>query len=161
MPRSVPWTPEEDAKLLELRAEGFSNAEAARALGRSVSAVVCRFGLLRRSGGQVSARAAAPWTEEEEEWLRQHYGRMTGAECGEALGRTKESVTTKARKLGIAKGRPGRLALEPVQEPEVPRTRKRKCHDCGRPTYDFRCPACWAKLRRELDCTIEDELLND
>lgn len=23
----------------------------------------------------------------------------------------------------------------------------RRCHDCGRPTTDYRCPACWAKLR--------------
>lgn len=24
----------------------------------------------------------------------------------------------------------------------------RRCHDCGRPTTDYRCPACWARLRR-------------
>lgn len=23
----------------------------------------------------------------------------------------------------------------------------RRCHDCGRPTTDYRCPACWARLR--------------
>lgn len=23
----------------------------------------------------------------------------------------------------------------------------RKCHDCGRPTTNYRCSACWAKLR--------------
>lgn len=23
----------------------------------------------------------------------------------------------------------------------------RRCHDCGRPTADYRCPACWARLR--------------
>lgn len=23
----------------------------------------------------------------------------------------------------------------------------RRCHDCGRPTTDYRCPRCWAKLR--------------
>ena len=22
-----------------------------------------------------------------------------------------------------------------------------RCHDCGRPTNDYRCPACWARLR--------------
>lgn len=25
---------------------------------------------------------------------------------------------------------------------------QRECHDCGKPTYDFRCPACWQKLRQ-------------
>ena len=24
----------------------------------------------------------------------------------------------------------------------------RRCHDCGRPTTDYRCPRCWARLRR-------------
>lgn len=24
---------------------------------------------------------------------------------------------------------------------------ERRCHDCGRPTNDYRCPACWARLR--------------
>ena len=23
----------------------------------------------------------------------------------------------------------------------------RRCHDCGRPTTDYRCPWCWARLR--------------
>ena len=25
---------------------------------------------------------------------------------------------------------------------------KRKCHDCGKPTNAYRCPECWAKIRR-------------
>lgn len=24
----------------------------------------------------------------------------------------------------------------------------RRCHDCGRPTTDYRCPRCWDRLRR-------------
>ena len=24
----------------------------------------------------------------------------------------------------------------------------RRCHDCGKPCVDYRCPECWAKLRR-------------
>lgn len=36
----------------------------------------------------------------------------------------------------------------------------RRCHDCGRPTTDYRCPACWAKLRRKggynLSDTVQD-----
>ena len=24
----------------------------------------------------------------------------------------------------------------------------RRCHDCGVPTTDYRCPRCWARLRR-------------
>lgn len=29
---------------------------------------------------------------------------------------------------------------------QIPRY-MRRCHDCGRPTTDYRCPACWARLR--------------
>lgn len=27
----------------------------------------------------------------------------------------------------------------------------RTCHDCGCPSNDYRCPACWKKLRAKLD----------
>jgi hypothetical protein len=26
---------------------------------------------------------------------------------------------------------------------------KRKCHDCGKPTNNYRCQSCWEKLRSE------------
>lgn len=36
----------------------------------------------------------------------------------------------------------------------------RRCHDCGAPTTDYRCPKCWAKLRRKggynLSDTVQD-----
>ena len=36
----------------------------------------------------------------------------------------------------------------------------RRCHDCGAPTTDYRCPRCWAKLRRKggynLSDTVQD-----
>ncbi len=28
---------------------------------------------------------------------------------------------------------------------------KRRCHDCGRPTFNYRCEKCWAKLRGRTD----------
>ena len=37
----------------------------------------------------------------------------------------------------------------------------RKCHDCGKPTPDYRCPACWRKLRRKLGCPVEEEPINE
>ena len=33
----------------------------------------------------------------------------------------------------------------------------RKCHDCGRPTYDYRCSECWKKIRAEQDYSYDDE----
>lgn len=36
----------------------------------------------------------------------------------------------------------------------------RRCHDCGAPTTDYRCPACWVKLHRKggynLSDTVQD-----
>ena len=39
--------------------------------------------------------------------------------------------------------------------------RKRRCHDCSRRTYNYRCEACWAKLREPeaLDITPFDEII--
>lgn len=33
---------------------------------------------------------------------------------------------------------------------------QRKCHDCGKPISDYRCPACWAKVYRENGVTESD-----
>lgn len=35
----------------------------------------------------------------------------------------------------------------------------RACHDCGRPTPDYRCPECWRKLRLKagLDAQSSEE----
>lgn len=36
----------------------------------------------------------------------------------------------------------------PGKAPYIQITRyMRRCHDCGRPTTDYRCPRCWARLR--------------
>ena len=150
MPRSASWTPEEDARLQQMRgAEGWPFDRIAKALGRTACACVCRFRLLRRTGGDVQYGKTTSWTEEELAWLRAHYGAMTARECAEHLGRSEMSVAAKAGRLGLAKSRAEEPELEP--EPEIQKPKKRRCHDCGRPTTDFRCPKCWAKLRANYD----------
>ena len=39
----------------------------------------------------------------------------------------------------------------PTESRPAPVGKMRKCHDCGKPTTDFRCPKCWAKLRAEYE----------
>lgn len=146
MPRSFSWTPEEDARLQQMRgAEGWPFDRIAKALGRTVCACVCRFRLLRKTGGDVKYGTTPPWTKEDLAWLRANYGAMTARECAEHLGRTEMSVASKALRIGLTKSR----AEEPEPEPEIPTPKKRRCHDCGRPTTDFRCARCWAKLREK------------
>lgn len=74
-----------------------------------------------------------PWTAEEDrklQWLM-----SVGAEKAQIarfFGRSQQAVCMRARSI-----RTGGSQKEPT----------RRCHDCGRPTTDYRCPRCWARLR--------------
>ena len=74
-----------------------------------------------------------PWTAEEDrklQWLI-----SVGAETAQIarfFGRSQQAVCMRARSI-----RTGGSQKEPT----------RRCHDCGRPTTDYRCPRCWARLR--------------
>lgn len=35
----------------------------------------------------------------------------------------------------------------------------RRCHDCGRPTNNYRCASCWRKLREEDVSGIDPQYL--
>lgn len=52
--------------------------------------------------------------------------------------------------------RKGRLQGKKAALP-IPRY-MRRCHDCGRPTTDYRCPRCWARLRRAVGCSPTGEV---
>ena len=75
-----------------------------------------------------------PWTAEEDrklQWLM-----SVGAETAQIarfFGRSQQAVCMRARSI-----RTGGSQKEPT----------RRCHDCGAPTTDYRCPRCWARLRR-------------
>lgn len=75
-----------------------------------------------------------PWTAEEDrklQWLM-----SVGAETAQIarfFGRSQQAVCMRVRSI-----RTGGSLKEPT----------RRCHDCGRPTTDYRCPRCWARLRR-------------
>ena len=74
-----------------------------------------------------------PWTAEEDrklQWLM-----SVGAETAQIarfFGRSQQAVCMRARSI-----RTGGSQKDPT----------RRCHDCGRPTTDYRCPRCWARLR--------------
>ena len=65
--------------------------------------------------------------------------RYCGLKCskiGEMRRRLKNRQAAKERKL---QGKPAPLKPYTIQ--------RRKCHDCGTPTSDYRCPACLRKWR--------------
>lgn len=97
------WTPEEDARLIAMRAEGLSVKQAAAALGRPFRATHLRIYVLRKSGVEVAeARQDHPDAYSPEEDRRIFEMRAKGAttrEIAAALGRTQLAVSTHIRLL--------------------------------------------------------------
>lgn len=140
-----PWTREEDARLRELWSV-LSVVQIAERLGRTPKGVYRRAGRIGLASGK--ARPGKAWTAGDDAVLRENAGTMTYAEIGALLGRTEKSVKQRALSLNVRGGaKPRPPKLDNV---------KRKCHDCGRPTPDYRCPACWRKLRAEKNYSMED-----
>lgn len=88
--------------------------------------------------------------------------------CGTPLHRPNPSnpfCSVWCRTQAIAEGlySPGdgesRRAARPMQMRG--HVKMRACHDCGRPTVDYRCPQCWEKLRKSLDISTADTNLLD
>lgn len=59
---------------------------------------------------------------------------------GEGYG-AKKAQARKAKKEGV---KWCEMALD-IENMIIPP--KRRCHDCGKPSDDYRCPECWNKLR--------------
>ena len=148
------WTPEEDAELRRLRMEGASWEVCAEILkGRTTGA--CRRQFDRTDGG-IHRKAFPPWTKEQLEILRELYGKVPAQVIARRVGRTTESVRTKARKLGLVSAKTGEVLASAEVAPTGVFLKLRKCHDCGKPTPDYRCPECWARIRGKEDLSRED-----
>ena len=142
------WSPEEDSRLMELKAEGWSYMEIGRALGRSEGSCRSRLYILQKNEGKAPPdKGARPWTEEEYLFLRKNYGRLDGKACAKLLDRSVEAVRTKVQRLGLKST--SRIEREAEERAPAPKLKKRRCHDCGRVTSDYRCQRCWEKLRKE------------
>ena len=142
-PKSRPapsmWTPEEDALLADLW-HVLSVEQISERIGRSPKGIYRRAARLGLTSGKVQG-PKVPWTPDEDAVLKAHLGTMTFAEIGALLGRTDKSVKARALHLSLRGGPKPRLPKK--------KANMRKCHDCGRPTSDYRCAKCWAKLREK------------
>lgn len=91
------------------------------------------------------------WSEDEIETAAQMYanGELLKS-IGEAIGKYPDAVLhyirrhpelfrSDAERRDVLQGKKAALP--------IPRY-TRRCHDCGAPTTDYRCPRCWARLRR-------------
>lgn len=89
------------------------------------------------------------WTAAEVHWLQVHLGRMSTEALAAHLGRSLASVRVKM----------GTLLKEGVDKEATARPKpKRKCHVCGKPTFDYMCEDCRRKWRQEngVSATAED-----
>lgn len=133
-----PWMPEEDALLERLIRQGLSWPEIGARLRRPFRACANRWYRIRR--GEGSGRHLRPWTQEEDDAIRERYagGDVRLEDLAEAWGRSLSAVKGRAKTLGLAASRVPKSLQEACAG-------LRRCHDCGRPTPDFRCPACRRK----------------
>ena len=142
-----PWSPEEDAQIRRLG--GRLGGEAlGRLMHRSADAVRKRarkLGVSLKTGG-----TGRFWTPEEDAVLREHALRTPWVEIADMLGRTAPGCEYRAKVLGLIHKPKKRYAPPKIREG------MRACHDCGRPTYDYRCSECWKKIRAEQDYSYDD-----
>jgi len=139
MLRSGPWTPPEDERMAQLRALGYSWSAVGQSLGRDPQACANRMYRLKKG---VTGTTAAWWSLEDDEAIRNAFAaeKPDVAGLAQSLGRSESAVETRARELRLT----SRLSKKEAGDGSS----VRRCHDCGRVTHDYRCPACLRKWRR-------------
>ena len=131
------WTPEEDAVLRRLHSAGLGWATCSTALGRTEQACATRW----RSLNTPRMSKGRPWTAEEDETLRAILAKgLSWSDAAARLpGRSSRACIMRGKVLGIA-------PLKPIlKRPDA--LSIRRCHDCGKPTTDYRCPKCLVRWR--------------
>lgn len=145
------WTADDDGRLLQFRYAGLSWRECGIALGgRTASA--CRGRYVKLSGREIrrsAAESAPDFSAREDGLLRDYWVSKSLHElCMILPKRSWKAIVQRAGLLGLPPK--GDAPLETAPEPEWSDVApQRKCHDCGAPTSDYRCPACRAEWRRK------------
>lgn len=107
------WTPDKIAYLRQWWKNGKSASEIAAHIGMSRNSVVGkaqRLGL----GDTRPPRECKVWTPRRVAVLRRDWPTKSASQIGEALGLSRSSVTSKARKLGLKKRSPADPARKPA-----------------------------------------------
>ena len=90
------------------------------------------------------------WTKDEIETAKRMYA--AGESCrsiGAAIRKHPDTVRYYIRThMELSPSAQGKIDIR-MGTPLYKRNSRymRRCHDCGRPTTDYRCPRCWARLR--------------
>lgn len=90
------------------------------------------------------------WTKDEIETAARMYAAgYSCAQIGDELNKltdTMWSYICRYRELFPEPQEKKKILRGKASYRQIPRY-MRRCHDCGRPTTDYRCPRCWARLR--------------
>lgn len=110
------WTEDEDIYLEYLAFQGDANLqEAAEFLGRTVAAIVSRLVLLRKRNNEV-CYLREPWSEKEDNFLRNNYKTLKNNQLAESLNRTVPAVSNRKKLLGLKSIRPIAVHREKIIE---------------------------------------------
>lgn len=89
-----------------------------------------------------------PWTKEEDRKLvRLSEDGVTIFSMASSMKRTPYAISariTSLRKKGVLR------SSKPIYSHSVKTYGTRHCHNCGKPTPNYRCQECWRKLRERL-----------
>ncbi len=154
-PKPVPFTPAEDAILIECRKKGMLWSDTCRALVRfSEHQARNRFRVLTETGAMDRPGIWMP--EEDEKLLRlADEGKLTGAEIAAALA--PRSAWAVKQRLVVLRGRRKSLVAPKAGGPTAPAIRKCIGWYCGReflsPHAGVRfCPQCRREPKYEMTC---------
>lgn len=125
------WTDAEEVFLIEHHGK-LHNREIALRLGREVYAIEGRIARLRKAGLMKSAPKEPNWTEADDRRLVAGYAHLTTAMLAEDLGRTKQAIDSRIRRLrragwdiramprGRGRSRQAEQARAEHKDPELP-----------------------------------------
>lgn len=98
-----------------------------------------------------------PWTPAEEARLWSlHAQGWSWDSIAKALNRSRQACSTRLCSLGVPQEEDYPVSEECLGTDSG----KRKCHDCGRPTYDYRCARCRRKWQIRNDAPSDAEIQN-
>ena len=101
------------------------------------------------------------WSDEEIETAARMYA------AGESFQRIGDELKKRADTVRHYIRSHSELFSEPLERKDILRGKAsykqiprymRRCHDCGRPTTDYRCQRCWARLRSRGGYAPKDEV---
>ena len=135
------WTPEEDATICRLKERGWTWPQIGKEIHREPYSCSNRW--YRLCKGQVTSGVfkGAFWTFEEDEAIRDAWTAETLdiPALPKELGRTVDAIEGRASSLGLRHA----LSKKVIAGGEG----LRRCHDCGKLTHNYRCPACLRRWR--------------